>query len=287
MLRQAKHEQQLTALGGNKREPELGTSSSEHEDDGDATDVQLETVRCSSSSSRSSSNGDGGVRAMLESAPSATKLAPAASGGLLRMQLKQGPMAGFCGHTADLSGCWIKDKKASGNMDKVLQAMGMRGLMRQAVRLLKGMNIKHSDDAFTIEVFSHIGWFKMTEEYSMCGEPALHRRRDMRKGRHTGSVRAVAAAAAPSTSPSDLARTSAGSNSSFLRQLSLSPSPNPQPSLLVMDLAWDEPFAGTGMDVYELVDPDQLHLHSTMKIGGEEVTCSSVFRRKGSNGKKN
>jgi hypothetical protein len=105
MLRQAKHEQQLTALGG-KRDPEIGASSSEHEDDGDATDGQLDVGRCSSSFSRSSSNGDGGgVRAVLESAPSATKLGP---GGLLRMHLKQGPMSGFSGHTADLSGCWIK-----------------------------------------------------------------------------------------------------------------------------------------------------------------------------------
>jgi hypothetical protein len=122
----------------------------------------------------------------------------------------------------------------------------------------------------------------MTENYSMCGEPALHRRRDLRKGRHTGSIRA---GAAPSTSPAGLARTSAGSEPS--RQLALAPSPRPQPSLLVMDLAWDEPFAGTGMDVYELVDPDLLHLHSTMRIGGEEATCTSVFRRKGCSGGKN
>jgi hypothetical protein len=57
-------------------------------------------------------------------------------------------------------------------MDKVLQAMGMRGIMRQAVRLLKGMNIKHSDDTFTLEVFSHIGWFKVRLKRAALITPA-------------------------------------------------------------------------------------------------------------------
>ena len=45
-------------------------------------------------------------------------------------------------------------------MEPVLRLMHVRGLVRQAIKLVKGMHIKHSEDSFTVEVFSYIGWFK-------------------------------------------------------------------------------------------------------------------------------
>jgi len=50
---------------------------------------------------------------------------------------------------------------------------------------------------------------------------------------------------------------------------------------MAVHLSWGEPFGGTGLDVYELVDPNVLHLTSTLYVGGKQETCLSVFRRKG------
>eukprot|EP00955_Chlamydomonas_euryale_P115013 366322-Chlamydomonas_euryale.AAC.9 len=69
-------------------------------------------------------------------------------------------------------------------MDSALQLMGMRGIVRKALCLLRGMNISQTGTSVTFEVFSVLGWFKSVEKYSLAGEPSLHRRRDMRSGEH-------------------------------------------------------------------------------------------------------
>lgn len=46
-------------------------------------------------------------------------------------------------------------------MDPVLHLMHVRGVVRQAIKLVKGVNIKTSSDRLTLEVFSVVGWFKV------------------------------------------------------------------------------------------------------------------------------
>lgn len=48
-------------------------------------------------------------------------------------------------------------------MDPVLRLMHVRGVVRQAIKLVKGVNIKTSSDRLTLEVFSVIGWFKVAK----------------------------------------------------------------------------------------------------------------------------
>lgn len=91
----------------------------------------------------------------------------------------------------DLSGVWIKDSAASSSMEAAMQLMHLNGIVRTAVRLIKGMSIElqlpdvgagGGAGSFSFGVFSIIGWFKITERYSLDGTPSGLRRRDLRRG---------------------------------------------------------------------------------------------------------
>lgn len=55
----------------------------------------------------------------------------------------------------------MQDKPASDSMSAALDLMHMGGLTRQAVKLVKGLEIKQDEANFTMAVFSVIGWFKV------------------------------------------------------------------------------------------------------------------------------
>lgn len=68
---------------------------------------------------------------------------------------------------------WLQDKQASDNMDHMLRLMGLKGVVRQAVRLLRGVHIQHTDESVQLQVFSVLGWFKVKlraccVDMSMC-----------------------------------------------------------------------------------------------------------------------
>ncbi len=54
-----------------------------------------------------------------------------------------------------------------------------------------------------------------------------------------------------------------------------------QQEYLGVQLKWDSPYAGEGLDVYELVEPDVLHVHSIIKLqDGGQVFNRAIFKRK-------
>lgn len=98
-------------------------------------------------------------------------------------------------------------------------------------------------------------------------------------GTHTGQLRLLPPAApspqkALSLTPSKPLSTSGSSEEEAGEQLQ-----GPWGRFAV-DLTWSEPLSGTGVDVYELVSPNTLHVHSTLHVGGKEVHNTAVFHRK-------
>ncbi|KXZ43287.1 hypothetical protein GPECTOR_95g676 [Gonium pectorale] len=68
-------------------------------------------------------------------------------------------------HTPDprLAGVWVKDASRSDSMDEALSAMRLNGLVRTAVRLIRGTEVDGAALAagrFDMAVFSVISWFK-------------------------------------------------------------------------------------------------------------------------------
>ena len=56
----------------------------------------------------------------------------------------------------------LQDKAASDSMDPTLDMMKVNRLIRSAVGLVKGTQLKQSDNSFEITVLSGILWFKVT-----------------------------------------------------------------------------------------------------------------------------
>eukprot|EP00195_Chlamydomonas_chlamydogama_P007127 CAMPEP_0202896284 /NCGR_PEP_ID=MMETSP1392-20130828/5314_1 /ASSEMBLY_ACC=CAM_ASM_000868 /TAXON_ID=225041 /ORGANISM="Chlamydomonas chlamydogama, Strain SAG 11-48b" /LENGTH=254 /DNA_ID=CAMNT_0049581579 /DNA_START=109 /DNA_END=874 /DNA_ORIENTATION=- len=168
----------------------------------------------------------------------------------------------------NFSGTWIKDKHASDSMDKAMTLMHLSGVVRQAVKLVKGVNIKQDDTTFTMEVFSYIGWFKVTEMYKLDGTVSQCKRRDLRKGGHRGSMKALPPAPAPTPSPSLIVNTPASEQQ------------QQQQGRMLLSLEWGEPHGGTGTDVFSMPSVDVLHIDSTIHVGGDTAQYRSVYKRK-------
>ncbi|PNH08247.1 hypothetical protein TSOC_005249 [Tetrabaena socialis] len=50
--------------------------------------------------------------------------------------------------------------------------------------------------------------------------------------------------------------------------------------LPVLRLRWDGPYAGEGVDEFVLVGRDEMHVVSTVTVGGRTVSYTSVHTRK-------
>jgi hypothetical protein len=46
-------------------------------------------------------------------------------------------------------------------MDRAIALMGLGGIMRQAIRMIRGIQIKQDQQAFEMAVFSVFAWFKV------------------------------------------------------------------------------------------------------------------------------
>jgi hypothetical protein len=55
----------------------------------------------------------------------------------------------------------VQDKDASDPMDEAISLAGLSGLMKQAIKLIKGIEVKHEGDSFSFGLFSVISWFKV------------------------------------------------------------------------------------------------------------------------------
>jgi hypothetical protein len=49
---------------------------------------------------------------------------------------------------------------------------------------------------------------------------------------------------------------------------------------LRLKVEWDDPFGGTGHEIFRLVTPTELHAHSHLSVGGRTVDYLTVYRRK-------
>ena len=67
-------------------------------------------------------------------------------------------------------------------MTDALRVMHIGGLLRQAIKLVRGCNITQTDDEFVMDITSVIGWFKVRERFKLNGEVSTNRRRDWRGG---------------------------------------------------------------------------------------------------------
>ncbi|KAL4856024.1 hypothetical protein ACK3TF_003464 [Chlorella vulgaris] len=146
----------------------------------------------------------------------------------------------------DLSGTWVKDRAASDSMEAACDAMHLGGIIRSAIRLIRGLEVRCNGQLFRMSVLSGILWFKVTESYPVNGQPAQWRRRDLRKGKHVGRVQRC-----------------------------------PSSGGLLLQLEWGEPHGGSAVDLFRLVEPDVLHVRTDMTVGGTRVVYTQVYRRKG------
>eukprot|EP01025_Chloroclados_australasicus_P029518 TRINITY_DN2951_c0_g1_i1.p1 TRINITY_DN2951_c0_g1~~TRINITY_DN2951_c0_g1_i1.p1 ORF type:complete len:316 (-),score=31.26 TRINITY_DN2951_c0_g1_i1:375-1322(-) len=143
---------------------------------------------------------------------------------------------------SSLTGTWIKDFERSDSMDKALDLMEMGGIVRTAVRLIRGVQIKLTEKEFVFSLFSIIPWFKITERYPTDGETRRYRRRDLRPGKHVGYI-------------------------------------EEKQSKIVTRVVWSDPFGGNSMDILSCPSDDELQIESHLNVGGKSVSFTSIYRK--------
>lgn len=143
----------------------------------------------------------------------------------------------------DLNGLWIKDKETSDSMESAFELLRLNGLLRRAIRLIKGVYIRQSSGEFELSVLSGILWFKVTERYPMDGSQCRWKRRDLRRGQHVGSVHVL---------------------------------PN---GALQNQMTWPEPCGGSCTDMYFIPSPGTLWVDTELIVGGEAVRYRQVYRK--------
>ncbi|KAI7843694.1 hypothetical protein COHA_002593 [Chlorella ohadii] len=144
----------------------------------------------------------------------------------------------------DLSGVYVKDKVASDSLDEACDVMRLGGLVRIAIGLIKGVELRQQDGVFTFVLHSGILWFKVTERYSEDGRPARFKRRDLRRGTHVGHVERC-----------------------------------PTTGGILMHVKWGDPMGGHGRDHFYLADKDVLHVDTTLTVGDRTVRYRQVYRK--------
>eukprot|EP00887_Chlorella_sp_A99_P002457 scaffold10.g2457.t1 len=144
-----------------------------------------------------------------------------------------------------MGGVWVKDKQASDSMDVACSLMRLSGLVRAAVGLIKGLEIRITPGQFEMAVLSGILWFKIRERYHTSGEARQLGRRDLRRGKHTGRVELRRAESA-----SDGCGAAGGSSGALATAGRL-------PAVL-LSYEWGEPMGGAGSDLFCCPEPGLL-----------------------------
>ena len=89
----------------------------------------------------------------------------------------------FCGQ-------WTKVGARSDSMDKFCELFGVPKWLRQATRLMTGMQISIADDnTLVVKQVCKLGWVPAVETFPLdgsCSKP--QKRRDMRSGKQTGQL---------------------------------------------------------------------------------------------------
>uniref|UniRef100_A0A7S3QKU0 Uncharacterized protein n=1 Tax=Dunaliella tertiolecta TaxID=3047 RepID=A0A7S3QKU0_DUNTE len=148
-----------------------------------------------------------------------------------------------------LNGVWIKAPESE-SMAEACDLMQLGGLVRLAINLIKGVEFHITTGegggpgCLDMAVFSIISWFKVKESYPLSGAAVLCKRRDLRRGKHTGRCRIL------------------------------------EGGSVELDMQWGEPYPGRGQDVLRLVSPNELHVTTTLYVGSHQHTYTTVYRRK-------
>ncbi|KAG2441569.1 hypothetical protein HXX76_003190 [Chlamydomonas incerta] len=133
-------------------------------------------------------------------------------------------------------------------MDQVADLVGLSGLVREGIKLLRGCELTVDGSSFRMGVFSAVPMVKITENYPLSGAEASNMRRDLRFGSCRGS-------------------------------LAVSPEGMPQ-----LRMRWEEPYRGEGLDEFALVPGpggrEELHVTSSVTVGGRTVSYTSVHTRR-------
>lgn len=141
-------------------------------------------------------------------------------------------------------GTWIKDVNGSDSMEEAIALLRLNGIVRTAIRLIKGIKLTIGGGQFEMAVFSFISWFKVVERYPMSGQMVQAKRRDLRRGDHTGSVQV----------------TPGGS--------------------ILLKYSWAEPYGGSGQDEFKLVGSHLLHVTTSLDVSAGRTSYTQVYRRK-------
>ncbi|GLC36288.1 hypothetical protein PLESTB_000606600 [Pleodorina starrii] len=143
-----------------------------------------------------------------------------------------------------ITGTWQKDMSRSTSMDAVANLVGLSGLVKEGIKLIRGCEIAVDGSTFRMGVFSVVPIVKINESYPLDGKEASNMRRDLRFGTCRGA-------------------------------LALRDDGTP-----LLRLRWDEPYRGEGLDEFRLVGQDELHVVSSVTVGGRTVSYTSVHTRK-------
>mmetsp|Transcript_5105 Transcript_5105/g.14655 ORF Transcript_5105/g.14655 Transcript_5105/m.14655 type:complete len:362 (-) Transcript_5105:689-1774(-) len=145
-----------------------------------------------------------------------------------------------------LTGTWDKDREASDSMEAAIRAMRLNPLVRRGVALVRGLELKVTDEEFEMAVFSAIPWFKVVERYPFSGEDCNFKRRDLRRGGHVGHVEVL------------------GDGS------------------IQLHVTWGQPLAGSGSDTFSLAAPGVLHARTVLALqDGPRLQYTTVYRLRG------
>ena len=141
-------------------------------------------------------------------------------------------------------GFWQKDDASSDSLGPPMDLLHMPFLLRQAVRVIVGLDIKLTDDTFHFNVCSLIGWFKIREAYPTSGAVARLQRRDLR-----GSARGRCAVT---------------------------------PEGVHLSNAWDEPYVGCETSLLTVsADGQTLTARSSILLAdGKSCSYTTVYRKK-------
>uniref|UniRef100_A0A7S3QUF6 Uncharacterized protein n=1 Tax=Dunaliella tertiolecta TaxID=3047 RepID=A0A7S3QUF6_DUNTE len=173
----------------------------------------------------------------------------------LQRQLSQKPPPSIHYHPIlGMNGVWFKapeceSKESVYESRRACDLLQLNGIVRVAVCLIKGVEFKihggvgDENSTFEMAAFSVIHWFKVKERWPMSGKPVLSNRRDLRRGKMTGSCKIV------------------------------------DGSAVELNMWWGEPFAGRGRDFFRLVSHDELHVTTTLWVANEEHTYTTIHRR--------
>eukprot|EP01023_Acetabularia_acetabulum_P014652 TRINITY_DN1715_c2_g1_i1.p1 TRINITY_DN1715_c2_g1~~TRINITY_DN1715_c2_g1_i1.p1 ORF type:complete len:336 (+),score=30.87 TRINITY_DN1715_c2_g1_i1:27-1010(+) len=141
-----------------------------------------------------------------------------------------------------LTGTWIKDKELSDSMEGVMDLMQLGGIIRTAVKLVRGVRIEVTEDNLEAAVFSIFPWYKIIERYPLNGEKRDFKRRDFRSGKHTAYVEAKA-------------------------------------SKIILRIVWDDPLGGVCTEVFTCPQDDQLRVDTTTIVHGKTVQYTTMYRK--------